>query len=134
MILNLGLNLGLVLGLVPLLMSTPLALAQSNPLGFPRPASTASQSSQKLALAADFAHRQQEYLAKARAEQRVLDQRLAASYVFPKTPTPIDTARNLLRYYRNQAARYGAKARRLSAPGSIFQQNERDRRGVNQSR
>lgn len=106
-------------------MSTPLALAQPNPFGPSQPVSTAAQSPQRLALAADFAHRQQEYLAKAKAEQHVLDQRLASSYVFPKTPTPIDTARNLLRYDQNQAARYGTKARFFSGCGRAFRQAKR---------
>jgi hypothetical protein len=62
------------------------------------------------ALADYFDGEREQYVQKARDEQIELDRRLAAPYVSPKYPTPVDSARALLQYYEAEAEEYGRRA------------------------
>ena len=61
-------------------------------------------------LASYFEGKEQEYHQKAQIEQVELDRRLAMPYVSPKYPTPIDSARNLYRYYCVMAEDFSRRA------------------------
>ena len=78
---------------------------------------TAHSPEQFNALADYFGRKQQEYVRKSAAEKIELNRRLAAPYLSPKYPTPVDTARRLLGYYEAKAEEYGhqADAYRLEA-------------------
>jgi hypothetical protein len=71
---------------------------------------TAHSPEQFNALADYFGRKQKEYLQKSAAEQIELNRRIAARYVSPKYPTPVDSARALLGYYEAQAEEYGSRA------------------------
>lgn len=94
-------------------LATPQVAAQPNSLRLLPQKISQTPSAQKLELIAEYTRKEELYLSKATAQKKVLDQRLSASYVFPKTPTPMDTARNLLYYYQNQADHYAALAQQL---------------------
>ena len=71
---------------------------------------TAHTPEQFNALGDYYDQKQREYLRKAAAEQKELDRRLAAPVISPKSPTPVDTAKRLLDYYKEQADEYGRRA------------------------
>lgn len=97
-------------------LATPQVAAQPNSLRLLPQKISQTPSAQKLELIAEYTRKEELYLSKATAQKKVFDQRLSASYVFPKTPTPMDTARNLLYYYQNQADHYAALAQQLRQP------------------
>lgn len=71
---------------------------------------TANSPEQFNALADYFGQKQKEYLQKSENEKIELNRRLAAPYLSPKYPTPVDTARALLEYYETKAEEYGHRA------------------------
>jgi hypothetical protein len=62
------------------------------------------------ALADYFDQKQKEYMQKSADEKIELNRRIAAPYLSPKYPTPVDTARGLLGYYEAKAEGYGHRA------------------------
>jgi hypothetical protein len=71
---------------------------------------TARTSKEFNAVADYFDQKRDQYVHKASDEQIELNRRLAAPYLSPKYPTPVDTARGLLRYYQAKVEEYGRRA------------------------
>jgi hypothetical protein len=62
------------------------------------------------ALADYFDRKHEQNTQKAKDEQTELNRRLAAPYLSPKYPTPVDTARRRLQYYKAEAEEYEHRA------------------------
>jgi hypothetical protein len=61
-------------------------------------------------LASFFEGKEKEFRGKAEEEKKELDRRLEVSYAGSKYPTPVDSARELLQYYKIKANEFGLRA------------------------